>query len=210
MKKQTENIEERKNGGKAPQIKMKAMEPKLVDIDLIYSNGYNPNRVYKPELDLLRLSIEQNGFCFPIVVMDDGKGRYCIIDGYHRWITMRDVLHQKQIPVVILDQPIGMRVTATVQFNRARGTHQIVDMSKLVIKLVKSGMPDDEIMERLGMEPDELLRLKQISGIKEAFGNKQFAKSWKEFVAKYPDGHDDKITVSKIKSGEGNAETEFE
>lgn len=198
MQKESENIEERKNGHKVPKIRMKAMEPKLVDINLIYSNDYNPNRVYKPELDLLRLSIEQNGFCFPIVVMEDGKGKYVIIDGYHRWITMRDVLHQRNIPVVVLDQPIGMRITATVQFNRARGAHQIIDMSKLVIKLVKSGMPDDEIMERLGMEPDELLRLKQISGIKEAFGNKQFAKSWKEFIAKYPDGHDEMMTVSKI------------
>lgn len=198
MQKESENIEERINGHKVPKIKMKAMEPRLVDINLIYSNDYNPNRVYKPELDLLRLSIEQNGFCFPIVVMEDGKGKYVIIDGYHRWITMRDVLHQRNIPVVVLDQPIGMRITATVQFNRARGTHQIIDMSKLVIKLVKSGMPDNEIMERLGMEPDELLRLKQISGIKEAFGNKQFAKSWKEFIAKYPDGHDEMMTVSKI------------
>ena len=174
-----------------PKVNMKAMEPQLIDIDLIYGNDYNPNVVYKPELDLLKLSILQNGFCFPIVVIADGKGKYCIIDGFHRWMVMKDLLKQKQIPCVVLDHDIKMRVTATVQFNRARGVHQIVDMTKLVTKLIKSGMEDSEIMERLGMDADELLRLKQISGIKESFKDHYFSRSWKEFVAKYPDGSEE-------------------
>src|SRR5690554_5076269 len=166
---------------KKQNIKMKAMEPILVDIDLVYANDYNPNIVAKPELDLLKLSIIQNGFCFPVVVIKDNKGKYCIVDGFHRYTVMKDMLGQTELPVVVLDHDIGDRITATVQFNRARGTHQIIDMSKLVIKLIKSGMPDIDIINKLGMDTDELLRLKQMTGLKEAFKNQQFSNSWEEF-----------------------------
>lgn len=161
-------------------IKMKAMEPKLVKISEVYANDYNPNSVAKPEMDLLALSIKQNGFCFPIVVIQDEDGKYCIVDGFHRYIVMRDHLKQTEIPVVILDQTIEDRVTATVQFNRARGVHQIIDMTKLVAKLFKLGMNDADICKKLGMDADELLRLKQMTGLKEAFKNREFSKSWVE------------------------------
>lgn len=166
-------------------VKMKAMEPMLVPIEEVYANDYNPNVVAKPEFELLKLSILQNGFCFPVVVIKDEQGKYCIIDGFHRYTVMKDVLHQTHLPVVVLDHDMGNRITATVQFNRARGTHQIIDMSKLVLKLIKQGMPDAEIIEKLGMDPDELFRLKQMTGLKEAFKNQQFSNSWEEFEKKW-------------------------
>lgn len=162
-------------------IKMKALDAILVPIDKVYANDYNPNNVAKPELDLLKLSIIQNGFCFPIVVIKDENNNYCIIDGFHRYIVMKDLLKQKEIPVVVLDHNMSNRITATVQFNRARGTHQIIDMTKLVMKLIKEGVSDYDIMTKLGMDTDELFRLKQMSGLKEAFKNQQFSKSWEEF-----------------------------
>lgn len=167
------------------EIKMKALESILVNIDDVYANDYNPNIVAKPELDLLALSIRQNGFCFPIVVIKDSKNKYCVIDGFHRYTVMKDVLKQSKIPVVVLDHNINQRVTATIQFNRARGTHQILDMTKIVLKLIKQNMPDEEIMERLGMDAEELFRLKQMTGLKEAFKNQQFSHSWEEFESKY-------------------------
>lgn len=170
------------------QVKMKAMDVKLVNIEEVYANDYNPNVVAKPELDLLKLSIEQNGFCFPIVVIKDENNKYCIIDGFHRYTVMKDMLKQKQIPVVILDHSIEDRVTATIQFNRARGTHQILDMTKIVLKLLKSGMSDFEIMTKLGMDAEEVLRLKQMTGLKEAFANREFSKSWEEYESKYMGG----------------------
>lgn len=164
---------------------MKALEAKLVDIKDVYANDYNPNVVARPELELLKLSIVQNGFCFPIVVIQDKEGKYCLIDGFHRWVVMKDLLKQDKIPVVVLDHDMNNRITATVQFNRARGTHQIIDMSKLVLKLIKQGMADAEIIDRLGMDADELFRLKQMTGLKEAFKNQQFSNSWEEFENKY-------------------------
>ena len=90
----------------------------------------------------------------------------------------------KYVPVVILDEPIDEYMNATVRFNRARGTHQIIDMSKLVLDLVKLGNTDEQIAKNLGMDSDEVLRLKQISGLKEAFGNREFSKSWIEYNEK--------------------------
>jgi len=169
------------------EVNMKAMNPQLLNISDIYSNDYNPNIVSKPELDLLKLSILQNGFCFPIVVIQEKNDKYCIVDGFHRYIVMKNILNQKKIPAIILDHNISERITATVQFNRARGNHQILDMTKLVIKLIKHGMSDEEIMEKLGMDFEELFRLKQMTGLKEAFKNKDFSNSWEEFIDKYGD-----------------------
>ena len=161
-------------------IKLKALDAIEVKIADVYANDYNPNVVAKPELELLKLSIINNGFCFPIVVIKDNKGKYCVVDGFHRYTVMKDMLKCDTIAVVVLDQRIEDRIAATVQFNRARGTHQILDMSKLVMKLIKQGLTDAQIMKNLGMDAEEVLRLKQITGLKEAFGNREFSKSFEE------------------------------
>ncbi|MBQ9238100.1 MAG: ParB N-terminal domain-containing protein [Treponema sp.] len=165
-------------------IKILATEVKLVPVAHVYANDYNPNIVAAPEMQLLELSIRENGFCYPVVVIQDDDGKYCIVDGFHRYIIAKK-LGLKQIPVVELQQSIAQRIAATVQFNRARGTHQVLDMSKLVLRLLQEGKTDKEIGTILGMDDDEVLRLKQLSGLKEAFKNQQFSKSWEEFAKKY-------------------------
>ncbi|MGC3362594.1 chromosome partitioning protein ParB, partial [Enterococcus faecalis] len=99
--------------------------------------------------------------------------------------TVAKKLNLREVPVVILKHSIVKRIAATIQFNRARGTHQVLDMSKIVIRLVGEGKTDAEIAEMLGMDGDEVFRLKQLSGLKEAFKNKEFSKSWEEFSKKY-------------------------
>lgn len=165
-------------------IKMIALEAKLVSIDEVYANDYNPNIVAAPEMNLLEISIRENGFCYPIVVIKDEDNKYCIVDGFHRYMVARK-LNLNQVPVVVLKHNIIKRIAATVQFNRARGTHQVLDMSKIVIRLIGEGKTDLEIAEMLGMDEDEVFRLKQVSGLKEAFKNKEFSKSWEEFSKKY-------------------------
>lgn len=90
-------------------------------------------------------------------------------------------LHLEQVPIVVLKHDIKKRVAATIQFNRARGTHQIPDMAKIVLSLYEKGWNDLEISEHLGMDLDEVIRLKQMNGLKEAFANHIFSKSWEEF-----------------------------
>ena len=165
-------------------IKMLALEAKLVSIDEVYANDYNPNVVATPEMKLLETSIIENGFCYPIAVIKDENNKYCIVDGFHRY-TVAKKLNLREIPIVVLKHDIAKRIAATVQFNRARGTHQVLDMSKIVIRLVGEGKTDSEIAEMLGMDGDEVFRLKQLSGLKEAFKNKEFSKSWEEFEKKY-------------------------
>ena len=165
-------------------IDIVATEVKMVPISDVYANDYNPNIVAAPEMVLLELSIRENGFCYPLAVIKDEAGKYCIVDGFHRY-TVAKKLGLKQVPIVELHHSIAKRIAATVQFNRARGTHQVLDMSKLVIRLSQEGLSDAEIGTVLGMDDDEVLRLKQLSGLKEAFKNQQFSKSWEEFSTKY-------------------------
>ena len=164
---------------------MKALEAKLVSIEKLVANNWNPNKVAKPEMRLLQKSIEDNGFCFPIAtIYDSDNDQYIIIDGFHRYLVSRDYLKLKKVPVVILEHDKRHQMAATIQFNRARGVHQIPDMSKLVIYLLREGWNDLDICSHLGMELDEVVRLKQISGLKEAFANHTFSKSWEEFINK--------------------------
>lgn len=160
------------------EIKIKI--PELVELKRLVPNPWNPNVVFKPELELLELSIRNSGFCFPIIVVDNEDGTYTIVDGYHRHL-MAKKLKMKKVPVVILDEPKSELMSATVRFNRARGTHQTVDMSSLVLDLVREGLTDTEIAKNLGMDMDEVLRLKQITGLKEAFVDREFSKSWEEY-----------------------------
>lgn len=155
----------------------------LVPSTKVIANDYNPNKVAKPEMKLLQKSIEDNGFCFPIVtIYDNEKDQYVIIDGFHRYTVLTDYLKQKEIPVVVLEHDIKKRMAATIQFNRARGTHQIIDMGSIVSDLFIKGWTDEQICEHLGMELDEVIRLKQVCGLKEAFQDFEFSKSWNEYT----------------------------
>jgi ParB-like chromosome segregation protein Spo0J len=160
-------------------IKLPVLEPKIVNINEVQANNYNPNMVSHDKMALLEESILSNGFCFAVVtVYDPDIEKYVIVDGFHRYLIFRDYLQAEQIPIIVLDHDITQRMAATVQFNRARGVHQVELMGDLVQSLVEQGLGDAEIAQRLGMEEEEVYRLKQITGIAELFKNQIYSRAW--------------------------------
>jgi len=156
-----------------------------VKSDTVFANSYNPNHVSKPELDLLKLSIEADGYTQPIVTMIEGKGRETI-DGYHRGLIAKTCQPIKDriygyAPVVTINDDrhdINDRMAATIRHNRARGKHQISAMSDIVMDLKKRNWSDEKISKNLGMDADEVLRLCQIGGLTELFADKEFSQAW--------------------------------
>jgi ParB-like chromosome segregation protein Spo0J len=160
-------------------LPLPCMHVMLVPVEKVRANNYNPNVVPRNNMELLYQSIIDNGFCFPIVtIYDEDMDEYVIIDGFHRYTILKDWLEVKQIPVVVLEHNINQRMAATVQFNRARGVHQVELMGDLVQALVQQGATDEEIAKHLGMEIEEVYRLKQITGIAELFKHQTYSKSW--------------------------------
>jgi ParB-like chromosome segregation protein Spo0J len=151
--------------------------PELVKLEHLKPNPWNPNRVAKPEMDLLRRSIRKSGFCFPLVVIKESDASYTIVDGYHRHLLAKE-FGMEYVPVVILDDDISELMSATIRFNRAKGTHQIDRMSNIVVELTQLGLDDVEVAKNLGMDADEVLRLKQNSGMAEAFADVDFSEAW--------------------------------
>ena len=157
------------------------MGVKMVSIDKVVANEYNPNKVATPEMKLLKLSIELDGVTMPIVTYyDKNSDMYIVVDGFHRYTILKDYLHCEEIPIVVIDKALYERMGSTIRHNRARGTHQIRSMSDIVLELAKSGWEDQDICKKLGMDLDEVIRLKQITGMQDAFANHQFSKSWEE------------------------------
>lgn len=157
---------------------------KKVPIEKIQANSYNPNHVAPPEMKLLYQSIKEDGYTIPIVCyyLED-EDKYEIVDGFHRYTTMlkhKDIYEREEgcLPVSVIDKPISDRMASTIRHNRARGSHDIELMTNIVAELVDSGMSDTWIMKNIGMDADELLRLKQISGLASLFKDKEFSKSW--------------------------------
>jgi len=158
----------------------------------VQANEYNPNVVAPPEMQLLYLSIKLDGYTQPIVAYKLPNGKYEVVDGFHRNRIGKERKDIKKrchgyLPITRIDKPLDERMGSTIRHNRARGTHQIREMSDLVVELSKQGWSDGEISEKLGMELDEVIRLKQISGLKETFANHKFSKSWEEFESRYYD-----------------------
>jgi len=157
---------------------------KGVHMDRVKSNDYNPNKVAPPEMKLLETSIWEDGYTQPIVTYyDDDEDLYIVVDGFHRWRTMRDSKRIRErenetMPIVVIDKEIGERMASTIRHNRARGTHNIELMSSIVAELVEIGKGDGWICKHIGMSPDELLRLKQITGVAALFVNSHFSDSW--------------------------------
>ena len=160
-------------------ITLPVMEPIIVPVDKVQANNYNPNHVAKNNMELLEQSILDNGFCFAIVtIYDEDIEKYVIIDGFHRYTILKDYLGCEEIPIVVLEHDTKQRMASTVQFNRARGSHQVELMGDLVKSLFEQGADDEEIAKHLGMELEEVFRLKQITGIAAIFKNQTFSKSW--------------------------------
>ena len=159
-------------------INMPCLEVKKIKISDVDPNEYNPNKVDKQNMFLLKLSILEDGLTMPIVVIQNKETlRYSIIDGFHRYTIMKN-LKQEFIGAVILEKDIKERMAATVRHNRARGVHQIELMSNMVVSLVQLGWNDINIAKHLGMDADEVLRLKQLSGISEIFKDLDYTMSW--------------------------------
>ena len=144
---------------------------KAVPLEKIVANDYNPNIVAPPEMKLLELSIWEDGFTMPCVCYYDNEtDRYILVDGYHRYSVLRSSkrIYQREnglLPVVVIDKELSNRMASTIRHNRARGSHNIELMCHIVAELDKAGMSDQWIMKNIGMDRDELLRLKQISGL---------------------------------------------
>jgi len=167
-------------------IKFPVMDVRMIPMGKILANEYNPNVVAPPEMKLLKKSIEEDGYTMPIVVYYDKENdKYIIVDGFHRYRCAKEYFKLEEIPATIIDKSIGERIASTIRHNRARGTHQIRSMSDTVLQLITMGLTDYEISDALGMQFEEVLRLKQITGLKEAFSNHEFSKSWEEFESKY-------------------------
>ena len=153
-----------------------------IPIEDIQANSYNPNHVAPPEMRLLYDSIREDGYTMPIVVYPLGNGKCEIVDGYHRYTTMllhRDIYEREggKLPCSIIDKDKSNRMASTIRHNRARGSHSIELMMNIVSELKKAGMSDAWIMKEIGMDADELLRYKQLSGLAELFKDREFSES---------------------------------
>jgi ParB-like chromosome segregation protein Spo0J len=157
---------------------------KAIPVEKLRANEYNPNVVAPPEMELLYQSIKEDGYTMPIVVYHHKEDdMYEIVDGFHRYTIMLrypDIYEREKgmLPCSVIDKPIGERMASTIRHNRARGSHQIDLMSNIVAELVEVGKSDVWISRYLGMSVDEILRLKQVTGLASLFKNVDFSKSW--------------------------------
>lgn len=152
----------------------------------VEANDYNPNKIPPPELELLYKSILEDGYTMSIVTFKDGTDKVKIVDGFHRrlMIQIHDDIRESTkgyVPLTFIrstQSQRGDRMASTIRHNRARGVHNIELMSSIVAELVEMGKGDAWICKHIGMSADELLRLKQITGLAALFNNKSFSKSW--------------------------------
>lgn len=163
-----------------------------VPMEMVVSNSYNPNSVAPPEMELLETSIWEDGYTQPIVtVYDPETAKYIVVDGFHRYMTMMRSnrireREQGMLPIVVLNKEMHDRMASTIRHNRARGTHNIELMSSIVAELVDIGKSDRWICQHIGMSRDELLRLKQITGVAALFNNRDFSMSWNAEIEDEP------------------------
>lgn len=155
-----------------------------IPIEKIKPNNYNPNRVAPPEMKLLYESIRIDGYTMPIVCYYDKENdTYIIVDGFHRYRVMLDYpdIYEREngkLPVSIINKSLDYRMASTIRHNRARGSHNVDLMSNIIKELHEIGRSDAWISKHLGMDKDEILRLKQITGLSALFKDVEFGKSW--------------------------------
>lgn len=156
-----------------------------VPVEKIKPNTYNPNSVAPPEMKLLYESIKADGYTMPIVCYYSRENDiYIIVDGFHRYRIMLeypDIYEREKgmLPVSIINKPIDQRMASTIRHNRARGSHDVDLMSNIVKELHELGRSDAWISKHLGMDRDEILRLKQITGLAALFKDVNFGRAWK-------------------------------
>jgi ParB-like chromosome segregation protein Spo0J len=156
-----------------------------IPAEAVKANDYNPNTVAKPEMELLKLSIVADGYTQPVVTWRDGD-QYEVVDGFHRSQVGREVGPVRKrvggrLPITVINGDRGGRadrIAATIRHNRARGVHQVDAMAKIVVDLARRNWSDAKIGKELGMEPDEVLRLRQVTGLAELFADREFSEAW--------------------------------
>lgn len=159
-----------------------------VPIEQIRPNSYNPNTVAPPEMRLLYDSIKADGYTMPIVCYyDKNEDAYIIVDGFHRYRIMLDYpdIYEREggmLPVSVINKPLDQRMASTIRHNRARGSHDVDLMSNIVKELHELGRSDAWISKHLGMDKDEILRLKQITGLAALFKDINFGKAWRPVI----------------------------
>ena len=155
-----------------------------VPLEKVVPNTYNPNAVAPPEMRLLYESIKEDGYTMPVVCYHDKeKDQYVIVDGFHRYRVMLEhpdiyARERGMLPVSVIDKPLDHRMASTIRHNRARGSHNVDLMSNIVTELHELGRSDNWICQHLGMDKDELLRLKQITGLAALFKDVKFSRAW--------------------------------
>lgn len=158
---------------------------KWVPSEFVEANNYNPNSVAPPEMELLRLSIQADGYTQPIVSWER-ETHFEVVDGFHRNRVGREDDGVKArvhgyLPITQINaerEDRGDRIASTIRHNRARGKHAVQAMSDIVVELKRRNWTDNKIGKQLGMDPDEVLRLSQISGLSEMFSNTEFSEAW--------------------------------
>lgn len=156
-----------------------------VPIDKVTPKDYNPNSVAKKEMQLLYISIKEDGYTQPVVtVYDEKQDKYVIVDGFHRYFTcktQKDILERNHgmLPIVVIDKSINERMASTVRHNRARGSHAVTSMLKLVFEMLKNGWSDSAICKELGMEAEEINKLKYVTGFAKLFEKVDYNNAWK-------------------------------
>lgn len=160
-----------------------------VTTDKVTANDYNPNSVAPPEMELLRHSIEHDGYTQPVVGWRTNN-QYEVVDGFHRTKVAKscDSVRERlrgYMPIVAIsesNESRNDRIASTIRHNRARGKHNVNSMSDIVIELKKRNWSDTRIAKELGMDADEVLRLCQVSGLVEVFADEEFSKAWESAI----------------------------
>jgi ParB/RepB/Spo0J family partition protein len=148
------------------------------------ANDYNPNRVMPPELKLLKVSILEDGWTQPIVARETEKGEYEIVDGFHRWTVSANTEISKMtdglVPVVIINKGNSDQMMSTIRHNRARGAHVVTNMGHIINDMMdEHNLSEKEIMNRLGMEKEEVNRLYDYGKMTKRGSNKEsFSSGW--------------------------------
>ena len=155
-----------------------------VPVEQVQANDYNPNSVASNEMRLLHVSISHDGYTQPVVtVYDETLDKYVIVDGFHRYSIMRrnkDIydLNGGYLPIVVIDKDINDRMAATIRHNRARGKHSVAGMGQIVFNMLKNGASDGQICAEVGLEPEELARLKYVTGFAKLFADTKYGQAW--------------------------------
>lgn len=180
-----------------------------ISSDQVQANDYNPNSVASHEMRLLHTSISEDGYTQPVVAIfdpsagADGKGRYIIVDGFHRFTIMKlypDLAERTHfyLPVVVLDKSPADRMASTIRHNRARGRHSVAGMGNLIFQMLMEGETDETICNKIGLEAEELARLKHVTGYSKLYAHQQHSpviltKTQAEEKAAYKMDHPDEI-----------------